>query len=665
MTFIIIGIIVFIIAISKKQKKKPNNKTDLTNAKFQNANIEPKIITVIESKSNSLSLNKSSNLQSESETTIKMDEDQVSDDSIIDVSDLTNILLSDFTVTTNNSLVTSVPYWPHQYVCSYNEIKSANKEQQAFYHKYRTEFLNGKIIPINGNTNYAFILLFDLLNEFEIHKDYSIIENQLELLGNNFPSTKSYCVSFLVKKLEAYNMDDEAEKFREKNYQYDYDYWKLGKKYKKKLNLSEQQEVILNSIWFQIDNVFNEAEFCKIQILKQFLRAIEYLQEGYETIENAFNNPIDELTDLIVRKSFRYRKGSQNYKFTFDSVKNETYVHLLKLVENNIRDIYAHKRKLTTEFHYANTELQSAYQEKILSKVELFFDQDNVNVISPDADTEIVLNANNTTRWKAKYESIKQNYQNGKDFESLVLHLVKENIKNPSVENILFEASKFIAKSDKISSLRLYVHYIDVDLKSAKFDNKQINKTLQNSLFKNEEQLGDFEKILNQLIASRDLTTALESVNHLYEPKRKKIIINKNSIKEVENQYSGTIELLNEYLEDEEDKETEMTASNNETDEIQINITTDKVVAGISKYKKSLNLSDLQNEILNMFEKNSFSIAQDELEEVLKSKSQMMSSVIDSINEVCYELLDDVLIEEEENFYTIYPENYSKLQNND
>ena len=105
-------------------------------------------------------------------------------------------------------------------------------------------------------------------------------------------------------------MDDEAEHFREKNQQYDYDYWKLGKKYKKKLNLSTEQEEILNRIWLQT-NVFNSVELCKTEILKQFLRAVESLQDNYVSNDNSFDNLMDELSDLVVRKYYRYNSRVQ------------------------------------------------------------------------------------------------------------------------------------------------------------------------------------------------------------------------------------------------------------------------------------------------------------------------------------------------------------------
>lgn len=588
------------------------------------------------------------------------------DDSIIDVTDFRDNRNTNLKERSEFSYY-SVPYWSHQYVYSYNDINYATKEQRGFYDRFKAEFLKRKFIYLDGNYNYAFILLFDLLNDFETHKDYLKIEKQLEDLGSNYPRTKSYCVSFLLKKLEEYNMDDEAEKFREKNYQYDYDYWKLGRKYKKKLTLSLEQQEILNKIWFQ-NNVFNDIEFCKIEILKQFLRAVEFLQNNYISNDNSFYNLMDELSDLIVRKYYRYRKGSQNYKYTFDSVKGEIYGHILKLSENNVREVYSNKRKLTAEFNYNSPEIFTPYYEKVISKLDVFLIDDRRNILSPDTETEKLLNESNTTRWKSKFETITQTYTNTADFENQIIRLAQENVKNPSVENIFYEASKFMAKLDKPSSLKLYVYYIDSDLKSSKFDNKQLNKTIQKSLFKTDEQLRGFEEILNDFIKDRQLENALKRIASVYEPKRKKIVIDRNSIQEVQKQHSGTVNLLNEYLQDELEDEIKSSDSieENETEEIQIHITSDNnTESTISKFNSELHFSELQKEVLEIFEKNSFSIPQNELEEALKTKNQMTSSMIDSINEFCYEILDDVLIEAEGDYFTIFPDYYKKLLNND
>ena len=61
-----------------------------------------------------------------------------------------------------------VPYWKHQYVYSYSEISGATKEQRDFYNFFKYRFLKGEYIDVEGNSNYPFILLFDLLdNDFK------------------------------------------------------------------------------------------------------------------------------------------------------------------------------------------------------------------------------------------------------------------------------------------------------------------------------------------------------------------------------------------------------------------------------------------------------------------------------------------------------------------
>ena len=589
------------------------------------------------------------------------------DDSIVDVSNIVTSLLGNIKVTSESrSANISAPYWPHLYVYSYSDLNTANAEQRKFYNLFKTEFLKGNFIFLNGNTNYSFILMFDLLNEFAVHKDFQKIQKQLEDVGNNYPIVKSYCVSFLIQRLEDYDMNDRAQEYREKNNVYDYDYWKLGKRYKKILDLSTEQENTLNKIWFQ-NNVFTEIEFCKLEVLKQFLRATEHLQQNFASVDNSFDNLIDELTDLIVRKYYRYRKASQNYKYSFETVQGQIYGHILKLSENNVRESYSNKRKLTAEFNYSNPEIYNVYFEKVISKLDVFFAEDQKQITIPDLETEKRLNESNTTRWKTKYDKIVQQYSDAKDLEKQIIQLAEENIKNPSVENIFYEASKFVAKMNKVSALRFYIYYIDKDLSSAKFDNKQMNKTIQKSLFKTNEQLNDFEQILSDFITNKNLDTTLEKINSIYLPKRKKIFIDKHTIEEVEKQHSGTVDLLNEYLQDEYEDDNIVIVSEEiaNKDEVQINIIPKNFETLNSKYLDEISLTEVQKGVLSVFEKNSFNISQSDLEEYLKDQNLLMSSTVDAINEVCFDVLDDVLIEEDNDYFTINTDYYKKLLNND
>jgi hypothetical protein len=84
-----------------------------------------------------------------------------------------------------------------------------------------------------------------------------------------------------------------------------------------------------------------------------------------------------------------------------------------------------------------------------------------------------------------------------------------------------------------------------------------------------------------------------------------------------------------------------------------------------SKYNDDLHLTDVQKNVLDLFEKHSFNMHQQELQEFIKTKGLFMGSTIDSINECCFEILDDILVEEEDEYFIMNTNYYKKLLNND
>ena len=235
------------------------------------------------------------------------------------------------------------------------------------------------------------------------------------------------------------------------------------------------------------------------------------------------------------------------------------------------------------------------------------------------------------------------------------------NKDNPSVENIFFEASKFITKYDKLTALSLYIHYIYWDLKSATFDNKQHNKSIQKSLFTTTEQFETFQAIVNQFIKDKDFDKALLSVSQMYAIKRKKIQLDSSSIKEVQQQHSGTVDLLNKYLEDENEIPQEVLKQTILSEEIQITVTQENQEEIVSIYSGEFAFSPLHISTLEVFLKNNYSLLQSEFEVYAKSNGAFKNQLIDTINEICYDRLDDLLIEEDEEYYTINQNYYHKL----
>lgn len=579
------------------------------------------------------------------------------DPSIIDVTNQSYQIYSNTNLQKYNS---GVPFWLHHYVYSYSEINGASSEQKNFYVIFKNSFLKGEYLDLEGNSNYAFILLFDLLREYDSHQDIVKLEKQLRILGQNYPKTKSYTVSFLKQKKERQgNTGDHSRiwddgRFSNQDQDSYYDDWKLGNKYKVPLKLNDDEVNLLNKLW-NPNNNFCSIEYCCKQILKLYLTVISELKNKYVKAESTIDSEFLAVADVIAKKHFKYRKGSQSYKYCIETTTNEFYSYVFKYCENAVREYYGHKRKISTDTYYTTVEAQIAFDTKIISKVVEVLPALISQVSLPDEATDIELYAQNTSRWKIKFDVLTTNYnEKPKEFIESIVSLGKLNKNNPSIENIFFEASKFIAKYDKESALSLYIHYLYHDLKSATFDNKQLTKTIQKSLFKTNEQLHDFEKIVSELITDKDLDKALASVPKIYEVKRKKIQLDTATIKEVQKQHSGTVELLNEYLNDDfGDEENKIKSQEINSEEIKIEITPKNEEIIHYAFLTELALKPIHITTLELFLKSNFAVPQSEIEVFAKSNGIFKNQLIESINDTCYEFLDDILIEEEDNFYTI------------
>lgn len=55
-----------------------------------------------------------------------------------------------------------VPMWADTYIWSIKDLHSGSASQQRFYRLFKEQFLKGNYIDIEGNTNYAFLLMYDL-----------------------------------------------------------------------------------------------------------------------------------------------------------------------------------------------------------------------------------------------------------------------------------------------------------------------------------------------------------------------------------------------------------------------------------------------------------------------------------------------------------------------
>lgn len=644
-TIIIIGLIILVIfALSSKAPVSTPTKDD------RNA-VEQEKYRKMETPEKNIKVTISSSTSTQS----------YKDETIIDITDKIS------TIIPNNSLQKypkGVPPWSHQYIYSYSEINSASNEQRAFYTFFKQSFLNAQYFELDGYFNYAFILLFDLLGEYDRHNDITKLEKQLQILGQYYPRTKSYSMSFLIQKMESRGDILGVSRIRahdRNNSANDYDYWRLGGKYKTKLKLTLDEEKLLNKLNLGNNN-FCSIEFCFLEILKLYIAAVGELKVKYVNEGTTLEAQFSAVADVVARKHFRFKSGSNNYKYSIDSTTSELYVFVFRHCENTVREYYGHKRKVNTDT-YSTSEAKLEIENKIISKITEILPTLLSKIALPDETTEIELYAQNTNRWKIKFESLVSNYNaNPQHFFDSIITLASLNKKNPSIENIFFEASKFISKYHNEQAINLYIHYLYYDLKSATFDNKQLTKTIQKNLFKTSDQLHNFEMIVSELIHNKDLEKALQDASKIYTAKRKKIQLDSSSIEQVQMQHSGTVELLNEYLSDEyEDENNVIHAQAINSDEMILQITKKKEEAAYSIFIDSIAFTSIHTSALEIFSKNNFSLLQSEMEIFAKSKGIFKNQLIESINDICFDYFDDILIEEEDEYYTINQNYYNQL----
>lgn len=537
-------------------------------------------------------------------------------------------------------------YWSHRYIYSYDEIRYATKAQVDFYRYFKQQFLKGQYIDLQGNNNYAFILLFDLLRQ---EYDMPGLERNLRILRREYPKTGPYVLPFLAQKLRERGDVMNERRIREEIYD-ESNSSRLGTRYKEILQLDRPTVELLNKLWYPGNN-FYDIPFCQQQVITLFHKVIVQLQSTYAAAQQTIEQQFQAAADVIARKQYRYRQGSDNYKYCIESSITGFYILILKHCENAIRERYEHKRKLSIDI-YPILEVNTAVDELILSKVKEIISQQIQHITPPDEATEIVLNAQNTTRWKSRLKQLESELltKGARQFMKEVERLGKLNKKNPSIELIFFEAAKIVSKSDREVALILYIQYIAYDLSSATFDNRPLPKSLQKVLFDNEEQAAAFDNIISTFIDNRSLEEALAEVRQLYLPKRKKITLDRTRINETSRKHKDTVERLSWLLQDEEVVIQETQQYDNKS--------FDNIIATAPD---TLHLNQEQKDLMKLFEKNNYCLSQPELSNYARAAGLFPDQLIESINETCYDIIDDLLIEEEEEVYVINENKYKTI----
>ncbi|MBC9909209.1 tellurite resistance TerB C-terminal domain-containing protein [Chitinophaga varians] len=433
------------------------------------------------------------------------------------------------------------------------------------------------------------------------------------------------------------------------------DNWKLGHQYQEKLGLNTQETAWLNKFWNPC-NAFLEMEGCCIQTIRLYLLCLKQLNKLFDKKGTTIARQVKQFQD-------RYIQGNNGtYTISYERQNLETHIYLtvFKRSENTVREAYRHKRKISNEFNYPV--FAGDFEQTFGTAVnEILAGAVNTIAVADEA-TELLLNEMNVTRWKTYFDEIIStlNNDNAMQVAEQLDRLGQMNTKNPAVENIYFEASKVFAKVDKVTAISFYLKYLYADLLSDKIDNRQLAKSIQKSLFADQHQLEAFEAIANELIKTRDLPTALDAAGKIYEKKRKKIELDAAAIAAVRSQSAATVGRLNEILQEEE----ETFADINDTVTLQLGqATAAEVMLQDPVFIAGVQLNLYQQELLALFKDHQYHLSAAEVTIYAKSRNLFRNQLVESINDCCYEELDDNLIEETEDRYEVNEFYYQKIIN--
>lgn len=456
---------------------------------------------------------------------------------------------------------------------------------------------------------------------------------------------------------------------------------RLGTQHRKKLGLTAQQVEWLDKFWTP-QNVFMAIKGCCLATMRLYLQALPALETALQSTGTSLAQVVGAAQQEVLRvrraapNPYGYSWNDYDERYLREQVEATVYSTLFRRCENVVREAYNNKRKLAAEFSGMDAALAAELEKQLGQPLDALLPGLVTSIQAPDEATEVALNLQNVTRWKQQLDQLAEALSPGTSaaFVAGVNRLGQHNARNPALENIYFEASKLVAKYDREHALRFYVQYVYHDLNSVTINSKPLAKTIQKSLFPQPDQLQRFEALVSQLVQDKDLAQALDQVPAVYARQRRKIELDLSAIREVQHQHAGTVELLNEYLQDEAEPAvatipTPVTvpagAKNKPDEEIQLTVsapapavpttTTSGAFAG------AWGLSATQQALLARFGEQALTLPQAEVEAFARQHGALRNQLIDSINEQCYEQLDDVLIEEDGDTYTIYESYYQQL----
>ena len=382
-----------------------------------------------------------------------------------------------------------------------------------------------------------------------------------------------------------------------------YRYWDRDGKFRKEYNLSELEQRILEQTSFRQTKIWNNYE-AKKQMILLYLDEWKIIEERVKTEEKLKKKSKKIINAILNLQDYGY--------FEYNEIKG-VYA-ILKIVENKIRSFIPNYKILETE-----KELESI--KKFFSKSmsnELLENIENFKLSKEKIESIITYEIKNYPKdWKLKLGYIEL-------FNEKKINLIIRFNNDENLEKIIKE----LLKKEKNSDYKLfYLFLLNRNRELKKTEVKMLEKIISVDRFQ------DYKKLLEK---DNEITQkTYEELKLLKFQKKKKIDLNLEKVKVTKEKFAETVNILEEYLKEENEEANISKICNEEQKDI---------VVENKEQEKTENFQDNKvKEVLKVIIETQ-KIDENDLKNYAKEKNMSLNAYIDFINKELYDIVNDQVI---------------------
>ena len=382
-----------------------------------------------------------------------------------------------------------------------------------------------------------------------------------------------------------------------------YRYWDRDGKFRKEYNLSELEQRILEQTSFRQTKIWNNYE-AKKQMILLYLDEWKIIEERVKTEEKLKKKSKKIINAILNLQDYGY--------FEYNEIKG-VYA-ILKIVENKIRSFIPNYKILETEKELES--IKKFFPKSMLN--ELLENIENFKLSKEKIESIITYEIKNYPKdWKLKLGYIEL-------FNEKKINLIIRFNNDENLEKIIKE----LQKKEKNSDDKLfYLFLLNRNRELKKTEVKMLEKIISVDRFQ------DYKKLLEK---DNEITQkTYEELKLLKFQKKKKIDLNLEKVKVTKEKFVETVNILEEYLKEENEEANISKICNEEQKDI---------VVGNKEQEKIENFQDNKvKEVLKVIIETQ-KIDENDLKNYAKEKNMSLNAYIDFINKELYDIVNDQVI---------------------